>query len=271
MNPSTRFGCPLLFRGLAAGLLLAGVIVVTAPPGNAVPRGKEPMPKALPLEDALRTARASGKYEMLLRQIKVPNDFDKYQNFRDLGARNDTEYAGFKDLPAGNWVYVYPYWYIWRDVAKAEKIKRNWGPEQATGAPDTWPNQGDLVTAWASLTADGAQEWLMLEYARPVVPKEVHIYETFNPGAVYRLTAFDLTGKEIEVWKGKDPTAPGSGKGISKIACKAKFKTNRIKIYIDSPAVQGWNEIDAVGLVDPKGKTQWATAAHASSTFAQQQ
>jgi hypothetical protein len=73
----------------------------------------------------------------------------------------------------------------------------------------------------------------------------------------------------VELWKGADPTAVNSGKGISKIPCKGKFKTCRIKVYLDSPAVAGWNEIDAVGLIDTKGKTQWATSADASSTFAQ--
>jgi hypothetical protein len=235
---------------------------------QAVPRDSEKRPKAIPLEEALARARG-GKYAMLLRQIKVPGDYSKYKHYRDLGSREVTSYAGYDELPAGYWVYVYPYWYIWRDQVKMPIAKRNWGPEQATGAPDTWPQQGDIVTAWASKTPDGQQEWLLLEYARPVVPSEVHIYETFNPGAVVRVTAFTLGGEEVEAWKGQDPTAAGSGKGISKIRLKVKFKTNRIKVYLDSPAVQGWNEIDAVGLVDQKGKNQWATAAEASSTFAQ--
>ena len=262
MNLSTR----TVSQGLLAGVLAAGVVL----PGWSNPRGKDPPAKPLPLEEALQKARVEGKYGMLLRQIKVANDFDRYGNFRDVGSRNQSEYAGYQDLPAGHWVYVYPYWYIWRDLTRVQKVKRNWGPEQATGAPDTWPNQGDIATAWASKTPDGQQEWLLLEYDRPVVPKEVHIYETFNPGAVYRVTGFRLDGEEVELWKGQDPTAPGSGRGISKMPLKGKFKTNRLKVYIDSPAVQGWNEVDAVGLVDTDGKTQWATAAEASSTFAQQ-
>src|SRR5262249_20892308 len=46
--------------------------------------------------------------------------------------------------------------------------------------------------------------------------------------------------------------------------------TNRIKVYIESTKVPGWNEIDAVGLVDAKGKTFWAICAEASSTYAEQ-
>jgi hypothetical protein len=41
-----------------------------------------------------------------------------------------------------------------------------------------------------------------------------------------------------------------------------------IKLYLDSVKVAGWNEIDAVGLVDEEGKTHWATSATASSTYA---
>jgi hypothetical protein len=110
---------------------------------------------------------------------------------------------------------------------------------------------------------------LLLEYAEPVLPAAVLVHETYNPGAVNRVTAFKLDGEEVEVWKGKDPTATDAGKGVSEIAADVRFKTNRIKIYLDSKAVPGWNEIDAVGLRDTAGKTHWAVSAEASSTYAQ--
>jgi hypothetical protein len=225
--------------------------------------------QALPPEKALRKAHGGGKYQMLLRQIKAPQDAAQYADFRDLGLRQVKEYAGVTDLPKGYWVYVYPYWYIWRDLAATPKPKRAWGPEQATGPPDT-PNAGDIQTAWASRTPDGEDEWLLLEYAEPVVPEAVSVHETYNPGALYRVTIFKLDGEEVEVWKGKDPTPVNSGKGVSEIVFQAPFKTNRVRIYLDSKNVPGWNEIDAVGLRDTAGKTHWAVSADASSTYAEQ-
>jgi hypothetical protein len=255
--------CAFLLPMLAAGALLplasAGEVS-----GSAIP-----VRESLPLLQSWRKARVGGKYEMLLRQIKVPQDVEKYADFRDVGPRDVKEYAGFTDLPPGRWVYVFPYWYIWRDLTAGPKPKRAYGPEQATGPPDT-PQAGDLGSAWASLTPDGQKEWLMLEYAEPVVPRALLIYETYNPGAVYRVTAFKPDGEEVEVWSGKDPTPAGSGIGISEIAFKVRFKCNRVRIYLDSPAFPGWNEIDAVGLRDSSGKTQWATGAEASSTYASQ-
>src|SRR5580704_10247815 len=175
-------------RGTLAGALILGLFAGTAALVHHAWRNQKP-PAPLPLQESLEKARVDGKYAMLLRQIKVEKDFEDYGAFRDNGPSTTAEYAGYKDLPAGNWVYVYPYWYIWRDLADVPQPKRGWGPEQATGPPDT-VGPGDIVTAWASLTPDGQDEWLLLEYAEPVVPAAVLVHETYNPGALCRVTVF---------------------------------------------------------------------------------
>jgi hypothetical protein len=256
----------------AVGLLAIAVAGPTTgqPPSD---KAKAPamMPRALPLEEALVKARVNGKYSMLLRQFRAEQDAAQHGAFADAGMRNTRTYAGQDDLPKGHWVYVYPHWYIWRDLTAvaAQMQKRGWGPEQVIGEPDT-PMAGDIVTAWASRTPDGEDEWLLLEYADPVVPRAVMIHETYNPGAVVRVTAFKLDGEEVEVWKGQDPTPPEDGMGVSVIPVRVTFKTNRIKVYIDSKNFPGWNEIDAVGLRDEGGKVQWVTACEASTTYAEQ-
>jgi hypothetical protein len=153
--------------------------------------------------------------------------------------------------------------------------KRDWGPEQATGEPDT-PEAGDHQTAWASLTRDGQDEWLMLEYAEPVVPTEVRVHETYNPGALNKVSVFTEEGREVVLWTGEDPTPVGNDKGVSKTALRPgalRFRTKRVKLYLASRAVPGWNEIDAVALVgrtaDRSERVQWAAAATASSTYAE--
>jgi hypothetical protein len=265
----TRVPLPaLLAIGLLALAVLPGWSVgqKTAPPAAAADARPDQQESALAA--GLVKARVNGKYEMLLRQIYVPDDVDNYTEFTDYGFYKGSFYANFNDLPNGHWVYVEPYWYIWRDLASAPKAKRPWGPEQATGAPDT-EVAGDIQTAWASLTPDGQNEWLLLEYGTPVVPREIHVHETYNPGALYKVSVFKLDGSEVEVWSGKDPTPFGSDRGISKIPVKINFKTNRVKIYLASKDVPGWNEIDAVGIVDAGGKQHWATSAEASSTYAE--
>ena len=43
-----------------------------------------------------------------------------------------------------------------------------------------------------------------------------------------------------------------------------------MRLEIASTKVPGWNEIDAVGLMDAKGDLTWADSARASTTYAEQ-
>lgn len=153
------------------------------------------------------------------------------------------------------------------DRATLETPKRSWGTEQILGEPDTMA-AGDIETAWASESADEQREWVIVGYENPVRPRTLAIHETYNPGAVDKVTVFDGDGNEVIAWEGDDPTAQGSGKGISVIPLKVDFEIQRLKIYVNSPAVSGWNEIDAVALTSSTGEVQWASEAEASSTYA---
>ncbi len=142
-----------------------------------------------------------------------------------------------------------------------------WSADQATGPPNTLV-RGDQQTAWASATPDGQDEWLELSYEKTVTPYAVHIYETYNPGALTKVSAFDKAGNEVIVWQGTDPTSPTSASGVSIVPLKNAFATNRIRLYLNSKNVAGWNEIDAVGLrYGIFGNTIWASRTSASSEF----
>jgi hypothetical protein len=71
--------------------------------------------EAIP-EAVLAKASVDGKYRKLLRRIKVEDDKQAYGEFNDYGRYTATSYAGYNDLPAGYWVYVYPHWYIWGEL-----------------------------------------------------------------------------------------------------------------------------------------------------------
>lgn len=151
--------------------------------------------------------------------------------------------------------------------AQAAAAKRSWGPEQATGAPDTH-HGGDSATAWASLGADSGTEWLQLEYDREVAVAEVRIRETDNPGAVSRVVAV-VDGEEKVLWEGEDPTTTVPAEFVVRPEEDAKDVTSRtIRIYLDTSRKPGWNEIDAVELVGKDGSRQWASRATASSSYA---
>jgi len=252
-----RFGILALAGFLAGGLWLAATLRADADKTSAE-------------ELLLKKATVNGKYQMLLAQFKITAEDESLAagDFKDLGLQSRTTHGDLKDLPKGHWVVARPYVYIWRNLSSVRREKRAWGPEQAEGEPDT-DGAGDIQTAWASQSQDDQDEWLMPEYAEPVVPTAVLVHETYNPGSLVRVTAFKLDGSEVELWKGQDPTGTDSDRGVSEIPVKVDFKTNRVKLYFASRDVTGWNEIDAIGLRDKDGKTHWATVVAASSTYAQ--
>lgn len=144
--------------------------------------------------------------------------------------------------------------------------KRSFSPEQVEGPPDV-RQAGDNSQAWASQTTDGQVEWLLCEYENAVQVRAVIVHETFNPGALVKVSAFNPAGDEVVAWEGDDPTPRGKPRGISVIPVKLDFPVQRIKLTIDSPAVPGWNEIDAVGVEDASGVTHWAKHVEASTAF----
>jgi hypothetical protein len=151
------------------------------------------------------------------------------------------------------------------DEKRRRAAMRAWGPEQATGAPDS-RGAGDQRTAWASLQADGGEQWLETSYQKPVEIAQVRVLENDNPGAIVRIVAILDGGTEIPLWSGEEPklTAPAD----QVFPTRPGIVASKVRVILDTSKVPGWNEIDAVEIIGRDGSRQWATSATASSTYA---
>ena len=215
---------------------------------------------------ACKAARADGRFHMLLRQFRA--DEPSLPERHEAGSKPAlATYQGQKDLPAGHWVWVKPYWFVFRDGPDAEPQNRQWGPEQACGAPDTL-EAADRATAWAAQEQDAVGEWLLLEYETAVRVVRIDVHETFCPGALAALAILTPQGDEIELWRQPETKAPAEPGRVLQLEVPIGFVVERVLLRFASEKVPGWNEIDAVGLLDDKGKHHWASRAEASSTYA---
>ena len=211
-------------------------------------------------------ARDGGRFAMLLRQFRA--DEPTLPERSEAGFREATaQYQSARDIPPGFWVWQKPYWFVFRDGPDAAVQQRQWGPEAASGAPDT-PAAGDQGTAWATKEQDQAGEWLLLEYDAPVRATSLEVHETFNPGAIAAVSIFTPQGDEIEVWTNRAVGAAADARRVLQLDLPLGFDVERVKLSLHSDQVPGWNEIDAVGLRDDKGVVHWARRATASSTYA---
>jgi antitoxin component YwqK of YwqJK toxin-antitoxin module len=65
---------------------------------------------------ALERASVGGKYSDLAVRIVAPDDQAGYGDFHEYGPYSATDYLGQREIPSGYWVYVHPWWFVWRTV-----------------------------------------------------------------------------------------------------------------------------------------------------------
>ena len=123
-----------------------------------------------------------------------------------------------------------------------------WSAMRVLGAPDVYPGSGDNVNAWASTDADAASEFLEVGFARATRASAVDVYETYNPGAVTVVEVITADNAHHVVYQGV--AAPmGQASYRRHIEFEAIDDIIAVRVTLDSAAVPGWNEIDAIGLI----------------------
>ena len=137
-----------------------------------------------------------------------------------------------------------------------------YGANQLLGAPNV-NRQGDDAKAWCPANM-GSKDWLLLDFDSTIKATAIEVYESYNPGSVVKISTIDWWGREQVIWLGKTG-APVSGK--TTINFEKLVAAKRVKVYLDGTKVNGWNEIDTVGLIDRRSKTHWPTRAKTSSSW----
>jgi hypothetical protein len=84
--------------------------------------------RVIPVEkisnDIVTKAGINGKYKDLIYVLKVPEDKASYGEFNDYGYWGGGAWAGVKDNPAGYWVFVDPYWLVFKTKSQSGENDR---------------------------------------------------------------------------------------------------------------------------------------------------
>lgn len=138
----------------------------------------------------------------------------------------------------------------WATDAVASSVygEEDYSALQATG-PNNTQAAGDYPTAWASKGADDGVETLELTYDVPVHPAGLAIYESYNPGTITTIEALDSeSGDWVVIYEGEAAVTEEAYRIFIPEIAPVDFATNQIRLTLDTAAVPGWNEIDAVQL-----------------------
>jgi hypothetical protein len=151
-----------------------------------------------------------------------------------------------------------------KSEAIVKTSSRGYAPEQATGEPDT-AYATDSSTAWTPQEMDAGLEWLQVSFEKSVAVAEVRIRESYNPGAISKVTAILPDNSEMVLWEGRAPVSEAPCDLVVRPDTPVEART--VKVYLDTARVPGWNEIDAVALIGTDSSRQWAASAKASSSY----
>ncbi len=124
----------------------------------------------------------------------------------------------------------------------------NWSANQALGAPDLYPTYGDISLAWASLLEDEPIEFIELGFNNAAPINFIDIYETFGAGAIEAVYVKDSFGVYQNVYSAIASVQPAVARILHITFPTTAFNVSSVFIVLNSAAVPGWNEIDAVAI-----------------------
>ena len=129
-----------------------------------------------------------------------------------------------------------------------------WAASQIIGLPDVYPNYGDKYGAWSSSTQDAQREFVECTFSSPKPISGLIIFETYNPGAIDTIYVRNPNTQEWEiVYSISASAAPAISRALGITFPATAFPVSAVRLAINSPAVPGYNEIDAIGLIDATG------------------
>ncbi len=145
--------------------------------------------------------------------------------------------------PAGQWAAS--------GRAKSSYSNPNYGPGQATGAPDV-PVGGDSIHAWCPGQQSVGTDWLEVTFARPTRATGVRVRQNLNPGAIVKVEAESVRGVRQVWWEGNDPRVQSAAAEIAWFAVRVPPTDEpvaRIRLTLNLAVRPGWKQIDAIQLV----------------------
>jgi outer membrane protein OmpA-like peptidoglycan-associated protein len=118
------------------------------------------------------------------------------------------------------------------------------------GEPNSMPSKGYTASAWAP-SADERKEFIQVGFDKPMKIRQVIVAENNAPGAIYRVVVYDAMKQEHEVYKQKpDSTLTDFSRYMQIKFEETTFEVAAVKVSLDCRAIEGYQQIDAIGISD---------------------
>ncbi len=123
--------------------------------------------------------------------------------------------------------------------------------QQILGKPNVLPATGQNPNAWTP-DRPKRKEFIKVGFTTPMQIQQIAIAESNNPSALFKVTAYDETGKEHVIQTLNPQVIPLKGRMRNVFVEKTAFKVAAVRLDFDGAALPDYFSIDAVAITDSK-------------------
>ncbi len=119
--------------------------------------------------------------------------------------------------------------------------------QQIVGKPDVLPAGGQSPNAWVP-DKPRRKEFIKVGFETPMSIRQIAIAESYNPSAIFRVLAYDVSGREYEINTLNPKSIPLKGRMLNLFMEETPYKVAAVKIEFDGAALPDYFGIDAVAI-----------------------
>lgn len=128
----------------------------------------------------------------------------------------------------------------------SQKESRAFSANQVLGKPNVLPASGENMNAWQPKD-NRKEEYVKVGFLNPIKPKQIVIAESFHPGSVFKILAYDAGGNEYNVNLLKSKRTGELSKVLTVNCADVDFAVFAVKIFLKSTKAEPV-AIDAIGI-----------------------
>lgn len=130
----------------------------------------------------------------------------------------------------------------------------SYSAQQVLGAPNMLPRFGSSQVAWAPAKEDNTIiDYVWVRFEEPIQVQQIVIAENLNPGAISKIYLFNEKNRRKLVYENDDFGGfYGPGRLFRHFIDRTEYKVTSLRLELNTAAVAGMNQIDAIGVADSK-------------------
>ncbi|WP_165768166.1 OmpA family protein [Hymenobacter amundsenii] len=128
--------------------------------------------------------------------------------------------------------------------------KEPFSPEKVLGEPNAIPLGQASDEAWIPKKS-GNSESIEIRFSKSLIAKQVTVVENFNPGSITKIELVDTRGTNHQVYENNSPgPIPEQFRTLQATFAAGTYRTIGVIVTMNTKAVNGVNQIDAIGIAD---------------------